>query len=57
VDREIVLPILDARPQYLNVALELIDTEAGGMDAFLRRELGVGAAERERLVERFTHAP
>lgn len=57
VDREIVLPILDARPQYLNVALELIATEAGGMDAFLRRELGVGAAERERLVERFTHAP
>jgi protein-tyrosine phosphatase len=57
VDRNIVLPILDARPQYLNVALDLIDTEAGGMDAFLLRDLGVGPAERERLVERFTHAP
>ena len=54
VDREIVLPILDARPQYLRVALDLIDTEAGGMDRFLERELGMGSGERERLVARFT---
>lgn len=54
VDREIVLPILDARPQYLRVALDLIDVEAGGMDSFLERELGMGPGERERLAARFT---
>lgn len=54
VDREIVLPILDARPQYLNVAFDLIDREAGGMDRFLHTELGMGPAERELLVQRFT---
>ncbi|MBK6959907.1 MAG: tyrosine-protein phosphatase [Gammaproteobacteria bacterium] len=54
VDREIVLPILDARPQYLNVAFDLIDREAGGMDRFLHTELGMGPAERELLVRRFT---
>lgn len=56
VDREIVLPILDARPQYLRVALDLIEIEAGGMERFLAREMGLDAAGRERLIERFTQA-
>ena len=56
VDPEIVLPILDARPQYLRVALDLIDTEAGNMERFLEREMGLDAAGRERLIERFTQA-
>lgn len=56
VDREIVLPILDARPQYLRVALDLIEAEAGGMERFLEQEMGLDAADRARLVERFTQA-
>lgn len=56
VDPEIVLPILDARLQYLRVALDLIDTEAGNMERFLEREMGLDAAGRERLIERFTQA-
>ena len=54
VDPGIVLPILDARPEYLRVALDLIDTEAGDMEAFLRREMGLDAQLRRRLIERFT---
>lgn len=54
VDRAVVAPILDAKPQYLRVALELIEDRAGDMDRFLLSEFGLDAAARARLAERFT---
>lgn len=54
VDRSVVEPILDAKQRYLRVALDLIDDRAGSMDGFLSREMGLDAAARRRLAERFT---
>ncbi|HEY9414594.1 MAG TPA: tyrosine-protein phosphatase [Pseudonocardia sp.] len=56
VDRAVVAPILDAKPQYLRVALDLIEDRAGDMDRFLLQEFELDSTALARLAERFTGA-
>ncbi|WBY00980.1 tyrosine-protein phosphatase [Ramlibacter tataouinensis] len=37
------------QPEFLQASLDAIDQDYGGLDAYLREGLSVGAAERERL--------
>ncbi|MBA2964052.1 protein-tyrosine-phosphatase [Ramlibacter sp. MAH-25] len=37
------------RPEFLQAAFDAVDEDHGGLDAYLRRALGVGEAERARL--------
>ncbi|MFR7755585.1 MAG: tyrosine-protein phosphatase, partial [Bacteroidales bacterium] len=43
--------IFYADMDYLDAALEAVEQECGGMDAYLAAVLGVGERERERLRE------
>lgn len=52
--RAIIMPLLETRPSYLEVVFEAIENDWGTVDAFLEKRLGVGAAERARLVELYT---
>lgn len=47
VDR--IGPLLEARPEYLNAALDAIDEKHGGLNAFLEEECGIGYVEDELL--------
>ena len=38
---------------FLQAALEAVDTDQGGLDAYLHQRLRVGPAERQRLVQRY----
>jgi protein-tyrosine phosphatase len=52
--RAIIWPLLEARASYLDVVLEAIEEDCGSMTAFLESKLGLGAAERARLVAAYT---
>lgn len=41
--------IFYAYPDYLDAALEAVEQDCGGLDAYLAAALGIGDAERERL--------
>lgn len=42
---------------FLDAALQTVDEEFGGLDAYLARQLGVDAAARERLRRAYLQAP
>lgn len=48
--QEVLEVLWQVRPEFLDAALQAIDTEFGGADAYLEG-LGVGARERDRLAE------
>ncbi|GGX43493.1 tyrosine-protein phosphatase [Streptomyces fructofermentans] len=50
---ELLSPLFDARAEYLAAAFETIEETWGGVDAYLEQGLGVDAATRERLRDRF----
>ncbi|MCP5199064.1 MAG: tyrosine-protein phosphatase [Gammaproteobacteria bacterium] len=52
--RAIIWPLLEARASYLEVVLEAIEEDCGSMTAFLESKLGLGEAERARLVAAYT---
>ena len=54
VDREVVLPILDARTQYLDVAWDVMRSASGTLDNFMTQELGLDKDARLHLLQRFT---
>ncbi|MEH6543817.1 MAG: tyrosine-protein phosphatase [Porticoccaceae bacterium] len=54
VDRKIVLPILDARTQYLDVAWDVMRNASGSLDNFMTQELGLNNEARRYLQQRFT---
>ena len=54
VDREVVLPILDARTQYLDVAWDVMRSVSGSLDGFMTQELGIDHSARQHLLYRFT---
>jgi protein-tyrosine phosphatase len=45
------------QPDFLQAAFDEIDTQWGGLDAYLRTGLGLGSAERARLRELYLQAP
>ncbi|MET7724169.1 tyrosine-protein phosphatase [Streptomyces mirabilis] len=49
---ELLIPLFDARAEYLTAAFETIEETWGGIDAYLERGLGVTPEQRERLRER-----
>jgi protein tyrosine/serine phosphatase len=51
LDREVLLPILGVRPDYLRAALATIAEKHGSVEGYLEQVLGVGPKERERLRE------
>jgi len=55
VDESIVLPILDARLDYLDTAWQVMKEKSGSRDNFMLEELGIDQAAREHLKQRFTH--
>lgn len=54
VDESIVIPILDARPQYLATALQVMKETSGSLENFMREQLGIDRAAKEYLQQRFT---
>ncbi len=48
-DPEDLLPLLEARPEYLRVSLDTIDELYGSLDAYLEQALGVTPARRAAL--------
>jgi protein-tyrosine phosphatase len=52
LDDAVILPLLSVEEAYLGAALAAVDA-AGGVDAYLQQELGVGPAERAQLAARF----
>ncbi len=54
VDESIVVPILDARTQYLSTAWQVMREKSGSIDRFMREELGIDQAARKHLQQRFT---
>lgn len=53
-DREIIIPILDARVIYLETAWQVMENVAGSTDNFLTQELRLNKDARQQLVRRFT---
>jgi protein-tyrosine phosphatase len=47
-------PVLEARPEYLRVAIDAIDKKHGSMHEYLESELGMSPARTKRLVQRLT---
>jgi len=47
--REEYLPLLDAHPEYLSIAFDAIAQKHGSIGQYLHGELGVGAAELEKI--------
>lgn len=41
--------------RYLNAAFDVIDTKYRGMDKFIQNQLGINAAEQERIIKKFTY--
>lgn len=54
VDESIVVPILDARTQYLATAWQVMREKSGSLGNFMREELGLDQAARTHLQKRFT---
>lgn len=53
-EREIIIPILDARRIYLETAWQVMENVAGSIDNFIAQELHLNADARKYLVHRFT---
>lgn len=53
VDESIVLPILDARTDYLNTAWQVMEEKSGSRDNFMLQQLGIGKAQKAHLQQRF----
>jgi protein-tyrosine phosphatase len=41
INGELLRPILEVRPEYIQTVFDIIDSDYGGMDNYLRNELGV----------------
>jgi protein-tyrosine phosphatase len=44
------------QPGFLDAALQAVDTDHGGVDAYLQRRLGLGPAARDTLAQRYLQA-
>ncbi len=53
VDESIVLPILDARTDYLNTAWQVMEEKSGSRDDFMREQLGIDDSAKKYLQARF----
>ena len=55
VPPDVLRPVLDAAPEYLDAAFERLESEYGTLDRYLREGLGLGADElaalRRRLLD------
>jgi protein-tyrosine phosphatase len=51
--RQGIRPMFEVRPSYLDKAFRTLEEEAGSLEAYLERSLGVGPAELERLRARY----
>jgi protein-tyrosine phosphatase len=49
VDPEMILPVLEAREEYLAAAYAEVERGYGGMDRYIRDGLGVDPATADRL--------
>jgi protein-tyrosine phosphatase len=52
VPPDVLRPVLDAAPEYLDAAFAQVDTEFGGLDRYLRAGLGLDDAELDGLRRR-----
>ncbi len=53
-DKEIIIPILDARRIYLETAWQVMENVAGTTDNFMSQQLNLNANARQHLARRFT---
>ena len=49
---DVIKPLLDVEPAYLNAAFDQTDKDYGGVNGYLKRELGVDHAAIQRLRQR-----
>ena len=45
------------QPEFLDVALEAVEADYGGVPAYLEKALSVGPTERERLASLYLRGP
>ena len=52
---EVVEVIMSVNKKYLEASFDIIDKKYGGIDAYIKNQLGFSAAEREKLIQQFTY--
>lgn len=50
-----VAAIMSVKKKYMEVAFEIIDKKYGGIDAYIKNQLGFSDAERQVLIQKFTY--
>ncbi len=53
--REVLEPLMEVRPEYLNAAFRTIDSLYGGTNAFLEAEYGITDTVRQEWIEQYTY--
>ena len=53
--REVLEPLMEVRPEYLDAAFNTIDSLYGGTEAFLEAEYGITDSVRQEWVRRYTY--
>ena len=48
--------LMGVKKAYLSAAFEVIDKQYGGIDAYIKNQLGISDQEREELIQRYTYA-
>ncbi|GAC1543539.1 MAG: tyrosine-protein phosphatase [Ramlibacter sp.] len=56
LDPHLARVLWGVRPQFLQAAFDAVDSDWGGLDAFVERALHVGASERQRLRQLYLSA-
>ena len=51
VPREVMQVLWRVQEDFLHAAMDAVEADHGGVDAYLQRQIGVGAVERRRLAE------
>ncbi|WP_257670095.1 tyrosine-protein phosphatase [Parapedobacter tibetensis] len=57
LDPEVVIPLLIVDETYLQAAFDAIDREYGGMDEYLRNQIGITDSLKQVYRQRFTYGP
>ena len=55
ISPEVVEVIMSVNKKYLETSFEIIDKKYGGIDAYIKNQLGFSDIEREKLIQQFTY--
>ena len=55
ISPEAVLAIMSVNKDYLRASFDVIDNKYGGIDSYIKNQLGISDEVREKLIEQFTY--